>query len=177
MQITRTQAVAIFTAIGFQTADRWDIARFNTKLAKIGDNVTDERLAAIADKGVRELATNVVKTARKDQVECVEDPPVAAPKGKGKKASPTPAPAAAPAGKGKGKAAPKAEDKFDKFHNRLNSGGHKVNEVLWNAKKVLTVEEIAKASGLSAARVRSHVRWLVDVRKLATESDKGFKVK
>lgn len=67
----------------------------------------------------------------------------------------------------------KSEGK-DRFGNRANSQAGQINAAM--SKKLQTVEQIASATGLSGARVRSHMQYLIG-RELAEHvEDKGYRL-
>lgn len=105
----------------------------------------------------------------------VDEEETPAPKGKSKK--PAPAPEAdeeeddeKPAKKAK---ASQSEGK-DRFGNRANSQAGQINAVL--TKKIQTVAEIAEASGLSEARVRGHLQYLLNKEIVEHVADKGYRL-
>ena len=131
------------------------------------DEEEDEAPAPKAKKG---------KPAPVEDEEESEEEESEAPKGKSKK--PAPAPEAdeeteddeKPAKKVK---ASKSEGK-DRFGNRVASQAGQINAAM--SKKIQTVEQIAEATGLSEARVRSHMQYLIG-RELAEHvEDKGYRL-
>ena len=98
MKIQRSSAIALFIALGFKLADKWDLTRLNAKLSKVHENVGDEEISAIKDDGVRKVATQVIAALNAETaVEVVED------------SASEDAPAEKPAKKSKVKAAPAEE--------------------------------------------------------------------
>ena len=195
MKISKINAIALFTALGFQTASKWDEARLLKKLTELPEQVDGE--TKLEDENVQKLLDGVIKA--KGKVELVDEPAEnspskkeedeeAAPAKKSDKASKKPAPAKeedeeAPAPKqdakksapAKGAEAPakKAAPEVDKFGCRVNSQAGAIDAVL--SKKWQTLEEIAKDTKLGVPRVKAHVRFLAN-KKLVEFTDKGVRV-
>lgn len=205
MKLTRTVALAVFAALKFKTADKWNETRMNDKLDKIGDNVTAAEVEAIADPVIKETVENIIKAnTAKETVEI--DVPAAAPRSREKepaaprvtaddKAEPPDEPA-----KGKKKdagktaeAAVKASDKKVPLVKVKAAPAAKKSEVALDrfgqrvgsqaaainevmSKKWQTLEEIMKGSKLGKPRVTMHMRYLVDERKFVEASDKGYRL-
>lgn len=168
MKITRTAAVALFVALGFKLADKWDNDRLSSKLSKVHENVGDDDINAIADEAVKKDAKAVVTALNaKEAVEIIDDAKAEKPakEGKGEKAdadSNTGAKDEKPAKSEKKDKAPKAaksDVKRDKFGNREGSQAAQINAQL--AKKWTGEDDIAKGAGTNVARVRGHLKWLI----------------
>lgn len=207
MKITRTAAVAMFVALGFKVADKWDNARINKRLSQMADNVDEDAIKTIESDAVKADVKSVLKALKADETVEVEEEAKApkaekaekpaakedeASKGKkdagkvaedkvkesagGKKEEPAakdekPAKAAKADKPAK---APKAEAEVDKFGNRVGSQAANINAEL--AKKWTSVADVAKATKLSEARVRSHFKYL-EGRKLGEyDVEKGFRL-
>lgn len=204
MKITRTAAIAMFVAFGFKIAEKWDDAKLNKRISQIPDQVDEDALKNLADEAVKKDVKDVLAALEKGEevtVE-VEDAPKAKaekpakaaaedegeekPKAKTKDAGDKavekvkasakkdePAgdekPAAKPAAKAK-----KEEAAVDKFNNRIGSQAANINAAL--AKKWITIADVAAATKLSEARVRSHGKYL-EGRKLAEyDAEKGIRL-
>lgn len=202
MKINRTAVIAIFVAIGFKTADKWDMARINKRVAQLPDQVDSEIVAGFADEEVKKNTKAILKAfAAEETVEVIDDSAPSKPSAKpdaeegksepekkkdaGKiaeekvKASAKPAAASdedeepKPAAKKQpGKA--KEEPAKDKFGNREGSQAANINAQL--AKKWTPIADIAKKTGLNEARVRGHGKYL-EGRKLAEyDKEKGIRL-
>lgn len=87
MKVTLEQAVALFTALTFHTAHKWDAERFNKRFREIGSVIEDPENYPpddIKDKKTRDLYDRV-KTAYEAEDEITIDEEAVAPKGKKKK--------------------------------------------------------------------------------------------
>ena len=62
----------------------------------------------------------------------------------------------------------------DRFGSRKGTESSKINAAM--SAKVQTVAQIAEKTELSTARVRNHMRWLLD-RDHIVKTDKGYKTK
>jgi len=60
MKLTRAQAVAVFTEIGFRTSDKWDNDRLNKKLETLHEMVDGSE--EIASKETKELFKQILET-------------------------------------------------------------------------------------------------------------------
>lgn len=184
MKITRTAAVALFVALGFKLADKWDNDRLSSKLSKVHENVGDDDINAIADEAVKKDAKAVVAALNaKEAVEITDDGKAEKPAKEGKSEKPAKADkkekpakegkseADSNAGEGKpekpaksekkdkGEKPAKSDVKRDKFGNREGSQAAQINAQL--AKKWTGEDDIAKGAGTNVARVRGHLKWLI----------------
>lgn len=71
-------------------------------------------------------------------------------------------------------AAKKSAAEKDRFGSRLGSASSKINAVM--SKKAQSVEELAKASKCEPARIRAHVRYLVEKGHITHVEGKGYKI-
>ncbi len=62
----------------------------------------------------------------------------------------------------------------DRFGSREGTGSAKINAAM--TAKVQTVAQIAEKTELSIARVRNHMKWLLD-RDFISKTDNGYKLK
>lgn len=204
MTITRVSAIAIFVALGFKTADKWDTDRINKRLSQIADQVDDDAVKGVEDDDTRKSLQSVLKAlGAGETVELeaekkakTEDEPEK-PKAKKAKAEPAAEEGDEPEKpKSKAKAEPegddeddkpkakakaeksekkaKAEPAKDKFGNREGSQAANINAAL--AKKWTTVAEVAKATKLSEARVRSHFKYLEGKKIAEYDAEKGARL-
>lgn len=80
VDLTRTAAIAIFTAIGIITAAKWNPTRMKAKLAKLDEMIDDD--TKIKDKGVQADINKVLKAIKAGgEITVAKDAPT---KGKGK---------------------------------------------------------------------------------------------
>ncbi|MEQ8791768.1 MAG: hypothetical protein RIC55_36230 [Pirellulaceae bacterium] len=70
--------------------------------------------------------------------------------------------------------AAKAKATRDRFGSREGTESATINATITN--KPQTVAAIAEKTGLSASRVRNHMKWLMD-REHITKTDDGYKTK
>ncbi len=214
MKISRTSAIAIFVALGFKTADKWDDDRFNKRLSQMADNVDDDAIKGIEDEGTRKELKGILKALENSETveieaeakkkPAAESDETETPKAKTKAPAEddeteTPAPKKKDAGKvaeekvksstkktedadepeapKKKKVVAKStkeEPAKDKYGNREGSQAANINAQL--AKKWTPVADVAKATTLSEARVRSHFKYL-EGRKLAEyDAEKGARL-
>lgn len=205
MNITKTNATLLFVELGFANATNWDTAKLTTKINQVADKVgadqdmkTDEgtkllkQVLEASESGTKIVVTEDEEAPKSKKAEKPakkaakpaadeDDEEEEAPAPKSKKGKPA-APAKEedeedesdddekPAKKAK---ASKSEGK-DRFGNRVNSQAGQINAAM--SKKIQTVEQIAEATGLSEARVRSHMQYLIG-RELAEHvEDKGYRL-
>lgn len=189
--ITRSAAIAIFVALNFKTADKWPDDRLNKRISQLADNVDADAVNSIDDATVKADLKNVLKsleagdtvtvaveeTAKKEKLAKAEKPASEeAPAEKPKKAAKAEQEPAEPAKKEKPAKAekPKAskeEPAKDKWGNREGSQAAQINAQL--SKKWATVEAVAEATKLSAARVRSHFKYLEGKKLIELSDEKG----
>lgn len=197
MNITRTQAIAVFAAIGFKTAEKWNTARLNEKVSKIADNVTDKEVEAVQDKDIKSLLMDIIDDLKAGKtVTVTEDDgktaaPAEAPKAEEKKED-KPAKEEKPAKEDKPakseKASSKKDDKpakssggkknepaKDKYGNRIGSQAADINAAI--GKGWTTEEEVCKATKLKPARVQNHFRYLEGRKLIETDEKKGVRWK
>ena len=190
MNITRTQAVALFTALSFKTAEKWNDARLNAKLAIIHDGATDEEVAAIADKDTQVLAKKVIEARKNDEAVTVQaeaketkaskkdadDTKAEKPAktGKKEKAEKAPAEKAEKPAK-KDKPAKKTSAETDKWGSRVGTSASKINGLI--GKKWISIADLAKEAGCTESRVRPHIRTLTLKKHVEFEKDKGVRAK
>lgn len=189
MNITRTQAIALFTALKFKTAEKWNDARLNAKLAIIHDGATNEEVAAIDDKDTQSLAKKVIaarkadeavsiqseeekpaKTSKVTKTEKVEEDEKSAKKAKGEKA---PKPEKEVKAKAEKKAKVKTSAETDKWGSRVGTSASKINGLI--GKKWISIADLAKEAGCTESRVRPHIRTLTLKKHVETEKDKGVR--
>lgn len=102
----------------------------------------------------------------------VDEEETPAPKGKSKKPAPAPE---ADEDEDDEKPAKKAKSEGkDRFGNRVNSQAGQINAAM--SKKLQTVDQIAEATGLSEARVRSHMQYLIGKKLAEHVEDKGYRL-
>ena len=194
MKINTTLARQLFVELGFSNASNWDAAKLATKINQIADKIDPEQEMKTPE-GTKLLKQVFEALEEGTKIE-VADEPAAKPAAKKGKPAPAPeadedeesedekpakkskkAPAAdeddeeeAPAKKAKGS---QSEGK-DRFGNRVASQAGQINAAM--SKKLQTVAQIAEATGLSEARVRSHMQYLIG-RELAEHvEDKGYRL-
>lgn len=193
MNITRTAAIAVFAALGFKTADKWNTARLNEKVAKIADNVTDKEVEAIEDKEIKSTVMDVIDDLKagktvtvtedepaKSEAKSEEKPAAKADEKPAKEEKPSkPAKEEKPAKSEKPKAdkpkAKKEEPAKDKFGNRVGSQAADINAAIGTG--WATEEEVCKATKLKPARVQNHFRYLESKKLLETDEKKGVRFK
>lgn len=195
--IPRTVAVAIFVALNFKTADKWPDDRLNKRLSQLADNVDKDTVASIEDDAVKTQLKDVLKQISDGSTVEVEPEAAAKPKKPAadeetpapkKKAAAAPAeeapapkkkaPAEEPAAKPKkADAAPKKakeEPAKDKLGNRIGSQAANINAAL--SKKWTSVADVATATKLSEARVRSHFKYLEGKKLAELNDEKGARL-
>lgn len=198
MKLNRTNAVAMFVALNFKLAGKWDADKLNAKLSKLADNVAQSDLDAIKDSGaegseqvLKDINAVIAASKAGEAVELVDDtaePTPAAPAAKAKKAPAAKKDPVEEAKKGsaegkkdagepaakKAPATKKDAAERDRFGNRVGSQAATINAAL--AKKWQTDEEIAKATSLPVNRVRGHAKWLESQKKVEISKEKGIRL-
>lgn len=199
MNITRTAAIAVFAALGFKTADKWNTARLNEKVAKIADNVTDKEVEAIEDKDIKSTVMDIIDDLKAGKTVTVtedtpakEEPKAEAPAKTEEKApakeekpaksekpakeeKPSKSDKPAKADKKDKPASKKEEPAKDKVGNRIGSQAADINAAI--GKGWTTEEEVCKATKLKPARVQNHFRYLEGRKLIETDEKKGVRWK
>lgn len=180
MNITRARAVAVLIAIRFKTADKWEDDRIAKKLSGVNETVVKDDMKTIEDADVLADLKAVLAANEKGDPITVESPTEEKekPAAKEEKSEKSEKPAKAEKSEKSAKAekTPKAEKKeaaVDKFGNREGSQAAKINAQL--KKSYTSEEDIAKGAGVTVARVRGHLKWLISNKK-AESGEKGYRL-
>ena len=188
--VTKNRAIKIFEALGFQTADKWDVARLQKKLVKLStlvdganlDSKTQKRVNEIlrAQKAGRKVAVIDPNDAAADKQreKKVEDAAKREKERKAEKRSKTAKKEKAVVKKKakEGKAAKKQEKRIaekvdtDKFGSRKGSNPAKINAVL--SKKPKKMSQLIKEAKLSGTHYE-HLSKLIEAGH-AKKTEKGY---
>jgi hypothetical protein len=117
MKITMAQAIALFTGLGFATADKWNAERMNLKLdklSKIIDDPDEVDPAVIEDKATRKLFDKIKAEFKDDGKVTVEEEEAEKPAAKEEAAEEKPAKKKSSLADDDDEAPAKADKKADK---------------------------------------------------------------
>ncbi len=196
--ITREEAVALCTALGFKTAGKWNKDRMLRKLLDLGGMVKDggiqvdeehenadrfnELLLAISEadgevefsgkEAVGEKTQEVKAKKEKAKPAAKKEEPVVEEDDEDDEEEQDDEDDEEEQPKARPKAAPKKKGDVerDRFTNKVGSQAAAINAVL--GKKGLTYGQICEKSGFKAARVKAHIKFLVDKGFVTIENDK-----
>lgn len=194
MKVSRKNAVTLFKAMDFKTADKWSVARLQTKINKLPDlcegvklkqNLQSklDEICKVLNKGgtvtVFDSADKAGDKARdKDVKDAGKREATRKTEAKKKKKSKAKSEVKKEAKKEKDKSSAKKAVKADKKTSgkdtlgfRLGSQAAVINSHM--SKKSITLKDLAKKSKLKEGRVRQHVRWLI-FNELAKETKNGY---
>ena len=190
MIITRKQAVSLFKALGYNTADKWDSARMQVKINNLPELVTKGQ--QVEDKKQQTLLDTIMKKRRHNKVVTIEEsgePEATKVKSKEKEEAPKKTddeqtdkkketkkekePEKQPKKKEAKKEAKKDTIGTDKFGNRLGSDAAKLNACL--AKKPKTMSELTKEAKLTTS-FYNHLNKLIEAKHIV-KVEKGYAIK
>ena len=178
--VSREKSLALFKALGYKTANKWDNARLQKKLVELSKEGTteeptlDDAMAGVFER-VLDAKGDVVLKDSKDEAKGTEAKPKSdkkpeadQPKKKKKKVT---------AGKSAAEVKPKAEKKkkdaaMDKFGSRVGSQAAKINSCL--TKKAKTMAELMGEVGAEST-FYNHLNKLVKAGHVA-KTDDGYKI-
>lgn len=204
MKLNRTSAIELFIELGFKTANKWDDARIQQKLDKIGDAVDESTpvesegakttLAGVLEalKAGKKITLETEKSAKQEKSAKKADAPAEEPAKSKKDKAPKEAEAPAkPEKKGKEEAKPAAKAEKKPAKKEAPAKGAKAEKAVdalgsrlgsqaatintAMSKKWQTLEEVATASGFEVSRIKIHVRYMVS-KGLFEQSDKGIRL-
>jgi len=165
MNVTRSALIALFEALEFKTASKWNKARLLGKINGLPDVVDED-----TDAGDnQELLDNLLDAVENETEITIEDDVAkkAPAKGKEKAAAKD---KAKPAAK---KAPAKPSVERDKFGSKIGTQCNLINEVMTG--KPQETKAIAEASGMTVSRVKAHMTYLVG-KSFVEKTDKGYKL-
>lgn len=169
MEMTRKDAIAMFNAVGFKTASKWDNAVLQKKLNNLGkmmDPDVEMKLDSDMDVTVKKIIKTVANGGNIVLLEAKETKKAAAAvHEKNSKGGET-----AKKKEKKEKKAPAVKKERDKWGSYPGSQAADINAVI--DKKLLTIEEISKQSKSAVGRVRGHLRSLLQKGFIEKKDDK-----
>lgn len=174
MKIKYAALESFFTGIGFKRFSMWKPEMIQQKLKVVPEGVPEEKVSALtaADKKTYKAICKAVEAA--EDIEFDFPAAAATKKTGGRKKAAASQETEAPASKSKRKGPPPAATRGepDKFGNGDKTNVHKINQVFFETKKALTVEEVIKASKCNDGAVRAHLRTL-GVKGFVSKSQDG----